>query len=140
MPATLETGIRQGMLDTGVATEKTIDSELKNARQHYKQSLTGYEKLGIYTQSVTWWLLLISAFAILFSKTWGFYLTYISTLLNLYTSFCYVPLISGVILPWLVVPTGTIIIQLINILTVATLAISQQRMNKNPNQRVELTR
>ena len=139
MPENLQTGIRQGLLETGVATEETIDTELQHAELRYKQSLTGLEKMGIYTQSATWWLLMISVVAVLFSKTWGYYLTYISTLLNLYTSFCYLPLISSVILPWLVNPAGIILIQIINALMIAAVFYSQLEINKNPNQGMDPT-
>ena len=139
MPNSMKSVLRETSLETGIASDSNIDSVLKEFEQSFKDDLTLLEKVAIYTQSIVWWLLFISAISILFSKIWGYYLAYISTLINLYTSFCYLPFIAGAILPWLVVPTGKILIQLINLLMIFALVQSHRKMINDPNQGMDPT-
>jgi len=133
MPSATERGIRQSLLLTEAATEETIDIQMEEAEEYYKTQLTTAGKFKIYTRSTVWWLLLISAIGLLCSKPWGYYLLYGSTVLNLYTSLCYLPLLVDLVLPWLHITAGLILIQLINFSMVAPLIVVHRKINKNPN-------
>jgi hypothetical protein len=137
MPSTIERGIRQVLLSSEVAAEETIDIQMEQAELHYKSELSSAEIIKFYFSSIMWWALLISAIGLLYSKHWAYYLIYVLTVLNLYTSFCYAPLIPDILLPWIIVPVGLIIIQLINFLMVFPLVIIHRNTKKNPNQNLE---
>lgn len=136
MPSSIEKGVRQSLLLLEAATEETIENEMAEAELVYKQRLSSAKKAKIHIKSAVWWLLLISAVGVLFSRQWGYYLLYGATVLNFYTSLCYLPLIVDLVLPWLLMPAGLILIQLVNLAMIAPLIMNHRKLNQNPNQRM----
>ena len=129
IPPSVVQGIRIGLIESGVATEETIDEEMVKAETQYKESRSTSEKIQIYTRSVIWWILLISGIALLLSKSWAYFLIYIATLLNLYTSIPYLPC-SNIFSRWILVSFP--LSQIFNILMVVGLAIAHRKTKQNP--------